>query len=150
PMRSYNDHLLSALREESKIPIMADESCYDHRDALRLVAQKACDYINIKFSKSGGIAEALRIQRVAGEHDVPCMIGGMLESRVALSAKIHFAYAARYVQFFDLDTCMMGHLEDPVVDGIQFNGFKLTVPHKHGIGADANEGFLRQCERWEV
>jgi len=150
PMRSYDDCLLPQLRKATTIPIMADESCYDHRDAERLAKQGACDYINIKFSKSGGIAEALRIQQTAAAYSIPCMIGGMLESRVALSAKVHFAYAAPNVQFFDLDTCMLGHLEDPVVAGVQFDGYRITVPELPGIGADANEAFLRRCERWEV
>ncbi|WP_257669113.1 mandelate racemase/muconate lactonizing enzyme family protein [Parapedobacter tibetensis] len=150
PMRSYDDHLLPQLRKETTIPIMADESCYDHRDAQRLAAQEACDYINIKFSKSGGITEALRIQQTAAEYKIPCMIGGMLESRVALSAKVHFAYAAPNVQFFDLDTCMIGHLEDPVVRGVAFDGFRVSLPDLPGIGADADEAFLEECERWVV
>ena len=75
-------------------------------------------FINIKFSKSSGINEALKIQAVAAEYAVPCMIGGMLESRLALAAKVHFAYASPNVKFYDLDTCMVGHLEDPVIGGI--------------------------------
>ena len=149
PMRSYNDHLLPQLRKETAIPIMADESCYDHRDAVRLATQGACDYINIKFSKSGGIAEALRIQRAAADHQIPCMIGGMLESRLALSAKVHFACAAPNVQFFDLDTCLLGHLEDPVIGGVRFNGYLLSLPEQPGIGADIDPAFLHGCERWE-
>lgn len=150
PMRSYNDHLLHQLRKETSIPIMADESCYDHRDAIRLATQDACDYINIKFSKSGGIAEALRIQQAAASYGIPCMIGGMLESRLALSAKVHFAYAAPNVQFFDMDTCMLGHLEDPVTGGVQFNGYQLSLPELPGIGADISPAFLRECEHGEV
>ncbi|MGK6352302.1 mandelate racemase/muconate lactonizing enzyme family protein [Parapedobacter sp. DT-150] len=150
PMRSYNDHLLPQLRKETTIPIMADESCYDHHDAIRLGDQRACDYINIKFSKSGGIAEALRIQEAANAYGIPCMIGGMLESRLALSAKVHFAYAAANVQFFDMDTCMIGHLEDPIVGGVQFDGYRISLPEVPGIGADVDETFLRGCERWQV
>ncbi|GGG94933.1 dipeptide epimerase [Parapedobacter pyrenivorans] len=150
PLRDYNDHLLPQLRKETVIPIMADESCYDHRDAIRLAGQSACDYINIKFAKSSGITEAMRIQRVAAKYGVPCMIGGMLESRIALSAKVHFAYSASNVQFFDLDTCMIGHLEDPVVAGVQFDGYRITLPELPGIGADADEAFLKKCEQWEV
>ncbi len=150
PMRSYNDHLLPQLRKKTSIPIMADESCYDHRDADRLASNGACDYINIKFAKSGGIAEALRIQATATTYGIPCMIGGMLESRVALSAKAHFACAAPNVQFFDLDTCMVGHLVDPVVGGIHFDGFRISLPDLPGIGADVDEVFLEKCERWVV
>lgn len=150
PMRSHDDHLLTQLRSETTIPLMADESCYDHRDALRLAIQGACDYVNIKLSKSGGIAEALRIQETAGQYGIPCMIGGMLESRVGLSAAVHFAYAAPNVRFYDMDTCLIGHLEDPVVDGVRYVGYDLSIPDLPGIGVDADDAFLQSCEKWVV
>ncbi|MHC8948158.1 mandelate racemase/muconate lactonizing enzyme family protein [Sphingobacterium hungaricum] len=150
PMRTYNDHLLPQLRTETIIPIMADESVYSHHDADRICRTDACDYINIKFSKSGGIREALKIQNVASQYGVHCMIGGMLESRLALTAKVHFAYAAPNVKFFDMDTCMIGHLEDPVQGGVQFDGYKIVLPEAIGIGASIKEGFLQQCEKWEL
>ncbi|MFD1768533.1 mandelate racemase/muconate lactonizing enzyme family protein [Sphingobacterium suaedae] len=150
PMRAYNDHLLSDLRSRTIVPIMADESVYSYRDAERLCRQDACDYINIKFSKSTGIAEALRIQAVAAEYQVPCMIGGMLESRLALAAKVHFAYAAPNVKFYDLDTCMVGHLADPVVGGVHYRGYHVSVSEDIGIGADMKPEFLAQCEQWVI
>ncbi len=150
PMRSFNDHLLPQLRSETAIPLMADESCYDHRDAQRLAVQGACDYINIKFAKSGGISEALRIQKVAANRGIACMIGGMLESRVALSAAAHFAYAAPNVQFFDMDTCLIGHLADPVVGGIRYDGYGISVPDLPGIGADVDAAFLADGDYWEI
>ncbi|KGE15239.1 mandelate racemase/muconate lactonizing enzyme family protein [Sphingobacterium deserti] len=150
PMRSYNDHLLPELRSQTIVPIMADESVYNAQDADRLCRNDACDYINIKFSKSAGISEALKIQAVAAEYEVPCMIGGMLESRLALSAKVHFAYAAANVKFYDLDTCMIGHLLDPVVGGVEFQGYHVSVNDEPGIGADINPQFLEKCEQWTV
>ncbi|QBQ42493.1 mandelate racemase/muconate lactonizing enzyme family protein [Sphingobacterium psychroaquaticum] len=150
PMRTYNDHLLPELRTQTIVPIMADESVYSHRDADRLCRNDACDYINIKFSKSTGIAESLRIQAIAAEYGVPCMIGGMLESRLALAAKVHFAYAAPNVKFFDLDTCMVGHLEDPIVGGIQYNGYRISISDAPGIGADVEQAFLDTCEKWTI
>ena len=39
---------------------MADESVFDHHDAKRLILAGACDYVNIKFAKSGGITEAIQ------------------------------------------------------------------------------------------
>src|SRR5690606_5527767 len=93
PMSIYNDYLLSQLRREVSIPIMADESCYNEHHAKRLIATNACDAINIKLAKSGGIFEALKIHHVARLHHIPCMLGGMLESRLALSANVHLAYA---------------------------------------------------------
>ena len=150
PMRTYNDYLMAELRTQTIVPIMADESVYTHRDAERLCKADACDYINIKFSKSSGIHEALKIQKVAAEYGVPCMIGGMLESRLALAAKVHFAYAAPNVKFYDLDTCMVGHLEDPVEGGIQYNGYHISISDAIGIGADIKQEFLGKCEKWVI
>lgn len=150
PMRSYNDHLLPALRAATTVPIMADESVYTHHDAERLCREQACDYINIKFSKSGGIREALNIQETAASYKIPCMIGGMLETRLALAAKVHFAYASPNVCFYDLDTCMVGHLADPIIGGVQYDGYQIRVSDAIGIGADVAGDFLQECESWVV
>ena len=146
PMRRYNDHRLPELRQLSPIKIMADESVFDHHDAERLIAAGACDYINIKFAKSGGFLEAFRIAQVCERHKIPCMMGGMLESRVALTAFAHFALAHDIIRFYDMDTCLLGHTADPVTGGVQYRGYFLEVPDTPGLGADADPAFLRQCE----
>ena len=56
---------LPGVRKESPIPIMCDECCGDDRDAERLIRLGACDYLNIKLGKSGGILKALRMFRLA-------------------------------------------------------------------------------------
>ena len=74
------------------------------------------------------------------------MMGGMLESRVALTAFAHFALSHDHVVFYDMDTCMLGHKTDPVTGGVQYNRFFLEVPDTPGIGADASEDFLKTLE----
>ncbi|TZF82058.1 dipeptide epimerase [Pedobacter sp. BS3] len=150
PMRSWYDDLLPALCLQSPVKIMADESCYSHHDARKLINARACDYINIKLVKSGGIAEAIQIHDLARSKNIPCMIGGMLESRLALSAKLHFAYASPNVQFYDLDTCLLGHLEDPVINGAAYKGYLLDIADLPGIGADIDEDFLAKCDKWTI
>jgi L-Ala-D/L-Glu epimerase len=145
PMRHWDDHLLPALKKASPVKIMADESVYDHRDAERLIAAQACDYVNIKFAKSGGINESIKIHDTCKSNNVPCMMGGMLESRVALTAFAHFAMAYDNVIFYDMDTCLLGHKEDPVTGGIKYTGYFIEVPASPGIGADADDEFLKRC-----
>jgi L-alanine-DL-glutamate epimerase-like enolase superfamily enzyme len=147
PMRSWNDELLPELCKRSPISLMADESVFTHRDAERLIRNNACAYINIKFAKSGGIREALRINQVAEKNGIACMMGGMLESRLALTAKVHVAIACKNIRFYDLDTCLLGHLTDPVVGGAQFKGMELSVTDQPGIGADVSESFLSGLEK---
>lgn len=150
PMRHWDDPRLPALRRNVPIPIMADESVFDHHDAQRLIAANACDYVNIKFAKSGGILEAEKIDACCKEKGIPCMMGGMLESRVALTAFAHFALAHDNIIFHDMDTCMLGHTADPVTGGVRYKGYFLKVPDTPGIGADIEESFLRQCEKITV
>jgi o-succinylbenzoate synthase len=150
PMRTWYDDRLPELAINSPIKIMADESCYNHHDARRLINSKSCEYLNIKFAKSGGILEAQKIHEEAIQKGVKCMIGSMLESRIALSANLHFALASPNVIFFDLDTCLLGHLVDPVIGGLTYDGYKLSVPNTPGIGAEADEQFLQTCEQWII
>ncbi|MNL61189.1 L-Ala-D/L-Glu epimerase [compost metagenome] len=129
---------------------MADESCYHHHDARKLINSQSCEYLNIKFSKSGGILEAQKIHEIALQTGTKCMIGSMLESRIALTANLHFALSSPNVVFFDLDTCLLGHLVDPVIGGLTYNGYFLDVPETSGIGADATPAFLKNCEQWII
>jgi L-alanine-DL-glutamate epimerase-like enolase superfamily enzyme len=150
PMRHWDDHRLPELRRHSPVKIMADESVFDHHDARRLIAADACDYVNIKFAKSGGILEATKIDHLCKQQNIPCMMGGMLESRVALTAFAHFALAHDNIIFHDMDTCLLGHKMDPVTGGVQFKGYFLEIPDTPGLGADAEDTFLEQCEKATV
>ena len=146
PLRHWYDDRLPALRKLSPIKIMADESVFNHYDAKRLITSEACDYVNIKLAKSGGISEAKKINTVCEQYHIPCMMGGMLESRVALTAFAHFASAHNNIVFYDLDTCMLGHIIDPVTGGVRFNGYFVELPDAPGIGADVDQKFLDTCE----
>lgn len=144
PMRRWNDERLPALCKISPIPLMADESVFTHHDAERIIRNHACAYINIKFAKSGGIHEALLINEVSEKNNIACMMGGMLESRVALTAKVHFAMAKDNIKFYDLDTCLIGHLADPVTGGVTYSGMHLQLSDAPGIGADVDNAYLEK------
>jgi len=150
PMRTFNDELLPELCSLSPIPIMADESVYTHRDAERIIRNKASKYINIKFAKSGGIHEAGLISKVAEQNGITCMLGSMLESRLALTANVHFAMAHPNIRFFDLDTALLGQLTDPVIDGFRYNGMELEITDLPGIGADVDQAYLDTLEHVTV
>jgi L-alanine-DL-glutamate epimerase-like enolase superfamily enzyme len=150
PMRTWYDDRLPELMRLSPVKIMADESVYNHHDARKQINSGSCHYINIKLAKSGGIYEAKQIHDLAADNGVACMMGGMLESRVALSAKLHFVYASPNIRYYDMDTCMLGHLEDPCKGGVEFKGYHLNISDAAGIGADADEAFLKKCEHFIV
>ena len=94
--------------------------------------------------------EAQKINEVCQYYHIPCMMGGMLESRVALTAFAHFASASGNIKFYDMDTCMLGHKIDPVTGGVTYNNFRVELPDVIGIGADADENFLLSSEHMIV
>jgi len=147
PIHHHFDHQLPEVRKQSAVKIMADESVFNHYDAIRLIEAGAIDYINIKLAKSGGILEAQKIADAAAKRGIPCMLGGMTESRLALTAKVHFAMTHPNIKFYDLDTCLLGQYIDPVIGGATYNKYHLHVSDGLGIDADIEETFLKQCEK---
>jgi L-alanine-DL-glutamate epimerase-like enolase superfamily enzyme len=138
---------LPRVRKESPIPIMSDESCGDEHDAERLIQLDACDYMNIKLGKSGGIFKALKMVKLAEAAEMHLQIGAFMESRLAMTAFAHFSLCSRMIEHFDFDTCLM-FSEDPVSGGIVYekNGV-VKVPEVAGLGARINNNWLSKLDK---
>lgn len=135
PIPRYSSNKLAALRQQVPVPIMADESCFDHHDARRLLASNSCDYINVKLGKTGGLLEARLLLEVAEEYGTKVQIGGFLESRLAFTAAAHLALSSAAVAFVDMDTPLM-LAEDPVQGGIRYGSEGIiNLPEGMGLGA---------------
>ncbi|PHZ86605.1 dipeptide epimerase [Paremcibacter congregatus] len=141
PLPVWDKEGLARLRDKVDLPICADESVFDHHDALKLVKLSAADYLNIKLGKAGGIHTGLKINAIAEAHGAKCMIGCFAESRLGLSAAAHLAMARPNIAFLDLDSCY--HFKgDPVQGGVRFDekvGGVLHLPDSPGHGADIRE-----------
>lgn len=146
PVAHWNNKALKRVHDLSPIPVMADESIFDHHDAARLADMGACDYFNIKLAKSGGIHNGCKINAVGEAAGIACMVGGMFETRVGISAGAHLISARTNIKFADLDT-VHHYAEDPVIGGAVFNGCKVTLPDTPGHGADFDPEFLDKMEK---
>lgn len=142
PIPRYNYTLLPKIRAASPIPLMADECLGDEHDAERLITLNACQYMNIKLGKSGGIFHALEIVRKAEAANIKLQVGAMIESRLAMTAFAHFALCSDQIVHFDFDTALMLR-EDPVEGGIQYKaGGVIEVPEVPGLGAKISDKWL--------
>jgi L-alanine-DL-glutamate epimerase-like enolase superfamily enzyme len=123
-----------ALMAESGWLVAADETVTSAADARRVVAEKSAQVINIKLMKAG-VAEALEIAAVAREAGLTLMIGGNVESILAMTVSACFAAGQGGFKFADLDTPMF-LASNPFDGGYALDGGKISVAHitaGHGV-----------------
>ena len=147
PIARWDFMNLPNIKKASPIPIMADESCGDEHDAERLINIDACDYLNIKLGKAGGIFKSLKIVEQARKKQMHLQVGAFMESRLAMTAFAHFSLCDPLIEHFDFDTALM-FKEDPVTGGIVYekNGV-VKVPEVNGLGAKIDESWLNKFEK---
>ena len=147
PVAASDYESLKRLRKNTSIPICADESVFDDEDAQRLVKSDSVDYLNIKLVKSGGIYTGLKINSIAEQAGLKCMVGCFAESRLGLTAAAHFAIACPNICFIDLDSAFDLE-EDPIIGGASFNeqnGGNIFVDDAPGFGAELKTEYIERC-----
>lgn len=123
---------MAALTADASISIAADESVFSLADAQRVIAARAADCINLKIMKTG-LSETIAVARTAKAAGVSLMIGGMMESRLAMSFSYALVLATGWITHLDLDTpLLMAH--DPLEGGYQYRGPMLTLWDEPGVG----------------
>ena len=112
-----------------------DESCFNSKDALRLVERRAIDYLNIKLMKCGGIREALKINAICEAAGIEVMLGCMVEeSNLGITAAASLGVATRNITRADLDATF-NMTERPFKGGIYVKDTKkLVLPDVPGFG----------------
>ena len=125
---------MAAIRRETGIPVAADESVRSLTDAEEVVAQDAADYINIKIMKTG-VAEAVEIASFTKASGLKLMIGGMLETRIAMGCSFSLVLGLGGFEVLDLDTPLL-LASDPVTGGYRYKGPRLQP--WSGPGLDMN------------
>lgn len=73
------------------IRVAADESLSTPQDALRLVSADACDVLNVKVPKAGGLLQSKRVAAIASAAGLPLVVGGGLTFGISRFASQHLA-----------------------------------------------------------
>ncbi|MBI5208433.1 MAG: dipeptide epimerase [Elusimicrobia bacterium] len=103
PARQGDWKGLAEVRRRGGVPVAADESVQSRADAWRLARERVADVVNIKLMKYG-LLEAWEIALLCKAAGLGLMIGGMVESSLAMACAAHFAAGLGGFGFVDLDT----------------------------------------------
>ncbi|MDR1491960.1 MAG: dipeptide epimerase [Planctomycetaceae bacterium] len=118
---------MEILKNQSPLPIMADESCASENDIDR-----CAEYffgINAKPCKFGGLTPMRHALDHAKEKGLKILLGCGIESTIAISASAQFASLADYL---DLDGPQL--IEKKVGTGVCSENGELTFPDENGTG----------------
>lgn len=127
---------LKYIRDRSPIAIMVDEGCFSPQDASKITRTGAADIINIKLMKCGGIYRALQINAIAEAANVNCMLGCMLESRLAIAAGAALVASHPNFIYGDLDSFVDYADTDLLVKGFTYYAPYIRLSDKPGIGEE--------------
>lgn len=120
---------LNELQARCEVPVIADESVKRVEDLgpLRIGG------VNLKIAKSGGLLAARAIGIEAKRRGLKVMVGGMVETRLGMTAAAHLAASLGGVDFADLDTAFL-LTEERFEGGYRAAGATLTLPDAPGLG----------------
>jgi L-alanine-DL-glutamate epimerase-like enolase superfamily enzyme len=118
---------MKALGEESGWPVAADESVCSGADAQKIADARAAQFLNIKMMKAG-LSVALDIAAVAKRTGLGLMIGGNVESLLAMTTSACFAAGQGGFTFADLDTPLF-MATNPFEGGFKLDGGTISVAH---------------------
>jgi L-alanine-DL-glutamate epimerase-like enolase superfamily enzyme len=129
---------LKEVKENSPIPITADEVVKTIDDAKMVIEDQCAHNINIKLMKCGGLTRALEINKIAQENGIKTMIGCMSENRISISAGLHFALSQKNVKYADLDShfSLKNH---GTKGGFYFENGYLVSNENPGLGVEIEE-----------
>lgn len=125
------------VRSKVDLKVMLDESVHSPIDAAKACKIDAADIINIKLMKCGGLYPAEKINAIAEANHVQCMVGCMLETKVAIAAGVSLVAAKQNITEADCDSFM--YAVDPEMGmpgGFAVNGGVYTLSDKPGLGID--------------
>ena len=124
---------LSQLAKLTPVPICVDETVRTADDLAKLLNLGLKPIVNIKIMKSG-VAEALKIIGLALASGCPLMIGGMLESEIAMGFSLHIACGTGAFTYADLDTPFFFTKRITVDSPWHNHKSQLKLPTGYGLG----------------
>lgn len=138
PLRHYDiiDH--AKLQAQLQTPICLDESIHRPDDVRYAIELNACQIINMKVGRVGGLAHALEIHDLCQAAGLQMWCGGMLETGIGRATNIHLASLPNFTLPGDISATSRYWHEDitdpPFV--LNHEDSTMSVPTGAGLGVE--------------
>jgi L-Ala-D/L-Glu epimerase len=120
---------LAAVASRVTAPVIADESLRTPGDLDAVLQRRSVSGVNLKIAKIGSLLRSLAIGRAARAQGLVLMVGGMVETRLGMTAASHLVAALGGVELADLDTAWL-LATDPFVGG--YRETRESAPEERG------------------
>lgn len=146
PVPPGDIELLTKVRRQVSVPIVADESVYSAQDALAIVRQHAVDGLSIYVGKASGIGSARKIASIAEAAMLGCTIGSNLELGIGTAAMIHLAMATPGITADAFPCDIIGplyYMDDILVEPLPLIRGKAFPIERPGLGVELDDAKVR-------
>jgi O-succinylbenzoate synthase len=123
----------ASLVASTRIPICLDESIMNAADLMEAIENRACNVVNIKPSRLGGVCDAIRLQEIATAHGLEAWVGGMLETGIGRASCLALASRPGFTLTPDLSASSRYFARDITEPFVLTDG-TIAVPDSVGIG----------------
>ena len=136
------------LRSKDLMLVTLDESVFSESSVHKIAELGACDMINVRISKCGGLLGSMNLIKIAHENGIKIQLGAHVgESCILSAAGTHLAAGNRSFRW--LEGCFGKHLlkKGLCADQIQFTrGGLLNPPEGPGLGITIDRDLLKDAE----
>jgi muconate cycloisomerase len=139
PLPDWDLEGLAELAASVETPIAVDESVYTHYDAQRVIAMGAADVVNIKVPKCGGIYRSQKIAAICARADIPCFLGGCIETTPGTAAQAHFYGSTQNIISAAEMEGPWCYVDDVVKDPMDIKDGMVKIPDGPGLGVIIDE-----------
>jgi L-alanine-DL-glutamate epimerase-like enolase superfamily enzyme len=133
-LRVDNVQTLADFRDRSGMPIAASEMLLGRNQFLQMVQQRACDFVMVDPTWSGGISETVRVCHLAQTYNLPVTIHDCT-GPITLFSGMHIAAATPIVTFQESVRAHIRSFYDSLIDvQVDISGGTAALPGGTGLG----------------
>ena len=124
---------LCRVKENSPMPVLADQSVTGPESALEIASQQVSHGISVKLATCGGLRCADQIDAIARAAKLATMVSCLIEPALLIAAGLSFALSSPNVKYADLDG-FLDLVDDPSLPSFELQEGWLTASEVPGLG----------------